>query len=257
MVVFVEEIGRGGGRRRAAIDMGLEFKPYFAWEDEERECHVGKEKQMVESDEVAESVSGEGGSGEGEGEGEEAGAGVAPAVAVAGVGLVFVHADGTPAVPGAPVGAARELALAPALAGVNAEGREYAVLVASEEDNVNEYKSFFSIVLDHPQFLGQGETKESALRQASRLLHYALGSMVLKNETIPTPSAGAELEAKKAATERDWLLVKLENFSMELVPLQFQPGIDYLARPPESDGEYESDHEDEELFELESRMSTP
>lgn len=34
--------------------------------------------------------------------------------------------------------------------------------------------------------------------------------------------------------ERDWLLVKLENFSMELVPLQFQPGIDYMARPPES-----------------------
>jgi predicted RNase H-like HicB family nuclease len=189
LIVFVEEIR--GGRRRAAIDMGLEFKPYFAWEDEERECHVGKEKQMVESDEVAESVSGEGGSGEGEE------AGVAPAVAVAGVGLVFVHADGTPAVPGAPVGAGRELALAPALAAVNGEGREYAVLVASEEDNVNEYKSFFSIVLDHPQFLGQGETKESALRQASRLLHYALGSMVLKNETIPAPSAGAELEVRR------------------------------------------------------------
>lgn len=34
--------------------------------------------------------------------------------------------------------------------------------------------------------------------------------------------------------ERHWLLVKLENFSMELVPLQFQPGIDYMARPPES-----------------------
>jgi predicted RNase H-like HicB family nuclease len=95
------------------------------------------------------------------------------------------------------VGAGRELALAPALAAVNGEGREYAVLVASEEDNVNEYKSFFSIVLDHPQFLGQGETKESALRQASRLLHYALGSMVLKNETIPAPSAGAELEVRR------------------------------------------------------------
>lgn len=64
-------------------------------------------------------------------------------------------------------------------------------------------------------------------------------------------------QAKKAAMERDWQLVKLENFSMELVPLQFQSGIDYTARPPKSDGEYESDHEDEELFELESRMSTP
>ncbi|KAG0625598.1 hypothetical protein M758_2G067300 [Ceratodon purpureus] len=255
--------------------MGLEFKPYFAWEEEDRECRVRKEKNhMVESaesedDGEGEGLSGEDADGDGDGEGEGGSRGLREEdgeevpVAVGGVGLVFVHADGTPAVPGAPVvgsgggGAAGGRELAPALAAVNSEGREYAVLVASEEDNVNEYKSFFSIVLDFPQFLGQGETKEGALRQVSRLLHYALGSMVLKNETIPAPSAGAELEAKKAAMERDWLVVKLENFSIELVPLQFQPGIDYLARPPESDGEYESDHEEEELFELESRMSTP
>lgn len=42
------------------------------------------------------------------------------------------------------------------------------------------------------------------------------------------------VQAKKAAMQRDWLVVRLEHFSMELAPLQFQPGIDYLARPPES-----------------------
>ena len=198
-VLGVCEKGGGG--------MGLEFKPYFAWEDEERGCQVGKcgeEKQqatsaMVESAETEDSGS-DSGSGAGASDGDVdaddgAVAMAAPSVAVPGVGLVFVHADGTPAVPGAPVvTGSRELA--PSLAAVNHDGREYAVLVASEEDNVNEYKSFFSIVLDYPQFLGQGETKDSALRQASRLLHYALGSMVLKNETIPAPSAGAELEVR-------------------------------------------------------------
>ncbi len=34
--------------------------------------------------------------------------------------------------------------------------------------------------------------------------------------------------------ERDWAMVKLENFSLEMVPLQFQPGIDYSAPPPDS-----------------------
>jgi predicted RNase H-like HicB family nuclease len=234
--------------------MGLEFKPYFWEDDEEHDRHVKREceKQTTansEQSDISEDSSVSGGHGE-----EDAAVQAAPQQPRG--GLVFVHADGTPpAAPVAPALGSRELA--PALAAVNTERREYAALVASEEDDVSEYKSFFCIVLDHPQFLGQGETKESALRQARMFFHYSLGSMLLKNETIPAPSSGAELEGKKAAMERDWSLVKLENFSMELVPLQFQPGIDYLARPPESDGEYESDREDEELFELESRMSTP
>jgi hypothetical protein len=57
--------------------------------------------------------------------------------------------------------------------------------------------------------------------------------------------------------ERDWAMVKLENFSLELAPLQFQPGIDYSAPPPDSDGEYDTDHEEEELFEPEGRMNSP
>ncbi|KAG0627370.1 hypothetical protein M758_2G195700, partial [Ceratodon purpureus] len=44
------------------------------------------------------------------------------------------------------------------------------VLLASEEDNVNEYKSYLWIVLDYPQFQGKGETKEGALRHVGRLL---------------------------------------------------------------------------------------
>jgi predicted RNase H-like HicB family nuclease len=144
-----------------------------------------------------------------------------------------------------------------ALAVVNNQNLEYPVLVASEEDNVNEYKSFFSIVLDYPQVLGQGETKEYALRQATRLMHFAFGSMLLKGESIPPPTSGSVLEDKKAAMERDWAMVKLENFSLELAPLQFQPGIDYSAPPPDSDGEYDTDHEEEELFEPEGRMNSP
>ncbi len=81
-----------------------------------------------------------------------------------------------------------------ALAVVNNQNLEYPVLVASEEDNVNEYKSFFSIVLDYPQVLGQGETKEYALRQATRLMHFAFGSMLLKGESIPPPTSGSVLE---------------------------------------------------------------
>jgi hypothetical protein len=34
--------------------------------------------------------------------------------------------------------------------------------------------------------------------------------------------------------ERDWAIVKLENFSLEMAALQFQPGIDYSAPPPDS-----------------------
>jgi len=147
--------------------------------------------------------------------------------------------------------------LVEALAVVNNQNLEYPVLVASEEDNVNEYKSFFSIVLDYPQILGQGETKEYSLRQATRLMHVAFGSMLLKGESIPPPTSGSALEGKKTAMERDWAMVKLENFSLEMVPLQFQPGIDYSAPPPDSDGEYDSDHEDEELFELEGSMNSP
>ncbi|CAK9206529.1 unnamed protein product [Sphagnum troendelagicum] len=147
--------------------------------------------------------------------------------------------------------------LVEALAVVNNQNLEYPVLVASEEDNVNEYKSFFSIVLDYPQILGQGETKEYSLRQATRLMHVAFGSMLLKGESIPPPTSGSALEGKKTAMERDWAMVKLENFSLEMVPLQFQPGIDYSAPPPDSDGECDSDHEDEELFELEGSMNSP
>lgn len=87
-----------------------------------------------------------------------------------------------------------ELMVPGCLAAVNEEHREYAVLVAEEEEDVNEYKSWFSIVLDYPQFLGQGETKESALRHATRLLHYAFGSMLLKNEAVPPPSDAAQVE---------------------------------------------------------------
>lgn len=250
--------GSGGVEVRRAIgSMGLEFKPYWTWEDEEHDHHVSKcgdEKQTTSAttttstpadsaqSNVFNSLSGQVVASHGSSE-VEAGRG-------GDVGLVFVHAEGSGA-------GTVNRDLAASLAAMNAEHREYAVLVASEEDNVNEYKSFFAIVLDCPQFLGQGETNDSALRQASRFLHYAFGSAILENEMIPAPSSGVELEAKKIAMERDWLMVKLENFSMELVSLQFQPGIDYMARPPESDGEYESDHEDEELFELESRMSTP
>lgn len=174
--------------------MGLEFKPYF-WEDEEHDdrhvkCGSGgaEEKQTTndseQSDISEESSSSDGGATEEQQQPPRHG------------GLVFVHADGTPpAAPvAAPLGSNNGRELAPALQAVNGERREFAVLVASEEENVNEYKSFFSIVLDHPQFLGQGETKESALRQARTLLHYALGSMLLKSETIPSPSTGAELE---------------------------------------------------------------
>lgn len=210
--------------------MGLEFKPYFAWEDEEHDRHVKQcgsdEKQTTttnsstpaesaQSDISDESLSSGGGGGYGNQEEEEEEQeqqqqqAPAPERNPNGGGLVFVHADGTP--PAAPVaaplnnnsnnaGGRGELSLALALAAVNGERREYAVLVASEEENVNEYKSFFSIVLDCPQFLGQGETKESALRQARTLLHYALGSSLLKNEAIPAPSFGAELEVTLASS---------------------------------------------------------
>lgn len=239
---------------------GLEFKPYFTWEAEEHDRHVnkcGEEKQQQttttfapadsEQSDVSESLSGHIVASRGSSEAEAGTDGES--------GLVFANgvAAGAAVPASSPGTGIRELVAS--LTAMNAENREYAVMVASEEDNVNEYKSFFSIVLDYPQFLGQGETKDSALRQASRFLHYAFGSAILKNEAIPAPSGGAELEAKKAITERDWLMAKLENFSMELVPLQFQAGVDYMARPPESDDE--SDHEDEELFELENRMSTP
>jgi len=54
---------------------------------------------------------------------------------------------------------------------VNNQNREYPMLVVLEEDNVNEYKSFFLIVLDYPQILGQGETKKYSLQQGTRLMH--------------------------------------------------------------------------------------
>jgi len=98
----------------------------------------------------------------------------------------------------------QELAEA-ALAVVNHQKLEYAMLVASsseEEDNVGnpEYKSFFSIVLDYPQILGQGETKEYAMRQATRLMHFAFGSMLLKGESIPPPTSGSVLEVRNQPT---------------------------------------------------------
>lgn len=210
--------------------MGLEFEPYWAWEEEEaqaRDVHKQQQRQQQHQQQCI-------------GEVEKQ-----PTIDEE---SIEEEVRDSP-----------EEDLLGCLAAMNGEHREYAVLVAEEEeDDENEdQQSFFSIVLDYPQFLGQGETKESALRHASRLLHYAFGTMLVKGEVVPMPSDGDQVEAKKAAMERDWQLVKLENFSMELVPLQFQSGIDYTARPPKSDGEYESDHEDEELFELESRMSTP
>jgi predicted RNase H-like HicB family nuclease len=98
----------------------------------------------------------------------------------------------------------QELAEA-ALAVVNHQKLEYAMLVASsseEEDNVGnpEYKSFFSIVLDYPQILGQGETKEYAMRQTTRLMHFAFGSMLLKGESIPPPTSGSVLEVGNQPT---------------------------------------------------------
>jgi hypothetical protein len=54
-----------------------------------------------------------------------------------------------------------------ALTIVNNLTLEYPMLVALEDDNVNEYKSFFSIVLDYPLILGQGETKKYLLQQAT------------------------------------------------------------------------------------------
>lgn len=176
--------------------MGLEFKPYFWEDDEEHDRHVKQcEKQTTansEQSDISEDSSVSGGHGE---EDEPSQPSQQQQQLQPRGGLVFVHADGTPpAAPVAPALGSRELA--PALAAVNTERREYAALVASEEDDVSEYKSFFCIVLDHPQFLGQGETKESALRQARMYFHYSLGSMLLKNESIPAPSSGAELEVQ-------------------------------------------------------------
>jgi predicted RNase H-like HicB family nuclease len=103
----------------------------------------------------------------------------------------------------------QELAEA-ALAVVNHQKLEYAMLVASsseEEDNVvnPEYKSFFSIVLDFPQILGQGETKEYAMRQATRLMHFAFASMLLKGESIPPPTSGSVLEVGNQPTGLSFL----------------------------------------------------
>jgi predicted RNase H-like HicB family nuclease len=68
------------------------------------------------------------------------------------------------------------------------------MLVASKEDNVNEYKSFFSIVLDYPQILGQGETKKYLLQQAMQLMHVTFRSMLLKGESIMPPTSNSALE---------------------------------------------------------------
>ena len=159
------------------VAMGLEFKPCFAWEDEdEREegrC-VGKRLECAS-------------------DGEKQAGGVVTRPRDGGGEEAGVISEGESA-RSVDVVARERVALAASLAALNGERREYAVLVASEEDDVNEYKSFFSIVLDYPQFLGQGETRESAVRHACRLLHYAFGCMVLKGETIPPPSDAAQLE---------------------------------------------------------------
>ncbi len=73
------------------------------------------------------------------------------------------------------------------------------MLVASEKDNVYEYKSFFSIVLDYPQILGQGETKKYLLQQAMRLMHVTFRSMLLKGESIPPPTSSSALEINNNA----------------------------------------------------------
>jgi hypothetical protein len=68
------------------------------------------------------------------------------------------------------------------------------MLVASEEDNVIGYKSFFSIVLDYPQLLGQGETNKYSLQQPMRLMHVTFRCMLLKGESVPPPTASSALE---------------------------------------------------------------
>jgi predicted RNase H-like HicB family nuclease len=212
--------------------MGLEFKPYLSWEDEggqDRYANKCEEKQTTQPTEgVALQPSSENSNsplissgvqqnhhsthhiGNGNGNAHA----VAASAANGAHGIVneaerenrgaaagaVVTSAAAAAAAAAAAGAAvnRGGELAPALAAMNSDNREYAVLVASEEESGAEYKSYFSIVLDYPQFLGQGETKESAIRQASRLLHYAFGSMLLKNESIPAPTSGAELEVKES-----------------------------------------------------------
>lgn len=211
--------------------MGLEFKPYLSWEDEgeqDRYANKCEEKQTTQPTEaVVLPPSSENSNGPlissgvqqnhhsnhhiGNGNGNAHAAADSAADSAAngahgivneaerenwGAGGVVISTSASTAAAGAAVNRGGELA--PALAAMNSDNREYAVLVASEEESGAEYKSYFSIVLDYPQFLGQGETKESAIRQASRLLHYAFGSMLLKNESIPAPTSGSELEVKKS-----------------------------------------------------------
>jgi len=146
--------------------MGLEFKPYLAWEEEEAQARSNVHKQQQQQ--------------------QQCNGDVEKQTAQHPIGDAATEIEEEARPP-------RE-ELVGCLAAMNEECREYAVLVAEEEEDVNEYTSFFCIVLDYPQFLGQGETKVSALRHASRLLHYAFGSMLLKNEVVPPPSDGAQLE---------------------------------------------------------------
>lgn len=203
--------------------MGLEFKPYLSWEDEggqDRYANKCEEKQTTQPTEgvalppssensnsplISSGVQQNHHSNHHIGNGNGNAHAVAASAANGAHGIVNeAERENRGAAAGAAAAAAVGAAvnrggeLAPALAAMNSDNREYAVLVASEEESGAEYKSYFSIVLDYPQFLGQGETKESAIRQASRLLHYAFGSMLLKNESIPAPTSGAELEVKES-----------------------------------------------------------
>lgn len=157
--------------------MGLEFKPYFAWEEEEEQARSVHKQQQQQQQCI---------------NGSDAEKQTQPTTTT----TSSAHIDDEEEIGEAERREGGELV--GCLAAINSENREYAVLVAEEEEDVNEYKSCFSIVLDYPQFLGQGESKESALRQASRLLHYAFGSMLLKNEAVPLPSDGAQVEVCNA-----------------------------------------------------------
>lgn len=229
--------------------MGLEFKPYLSWEDEggqDRYANKCEEKQTTQPTEgVALQPSSENSNsplissgvqqnhhsnhhiGNGNGNAHAVAASAANGAhgivneaerenrgPAAGAVVTSAAAAAAAAAAGAAVNRGGELA--PALAAMNSDNREYAVLVASEEESGAEYKSYFSIVLDYPQFLGQGETKESAIRQASRLLHYAFGSMLLKNESIPAPTSGAELEVKESRSRCLCSLSVWEGFAFLL-----------------------------------------
>jgi predicted RNase H-like HicB family nuclease len=175
--------------------MGLEFKPLLPWEGEDHDRYPSehfreKQKQVRRAE-------------------EEAAAAAAVASSSSFSAQQQRRSSNSSNASGSSMSRRRGEREA-ALAVVNHQKLEYAMLVASsseDEDNVvnPEYKSFFSIVLDYPQILGQGETKEYAMRQATRLMHFAFASMLLKGESIPPPTSGSVLEVGNQPTGSSFL----------------------------------------------------